>query len=163
MTAALPAKPSNTTAPAITGTAQQGDTLTASQGSWTGSPTGYAYQWQDCSSSCADISGATNSTYALVSGNVGDTIDVIVTATNAGGSTTATSAKTATVSAAPPGQAVQHCRSHDQRHRPTRPDADRRPRTVDRQPQLRLPVAVLLRHLLEHHRGDLLDLQPDRF
>ena len=102
ITAATPAKPTNTTLPAITGTTQQGNTLTASQGSWTGSPTSYSYQWQDCSPTCANITGATSSTYTLGSGDVGDTIDVTVTATNAGGSTTATSAKTATITAATP-------------------------------------------------------------
>jgi hypothetical protein len=38
--------PSNQTAPAITGTAQEGQTLTCSTGTWTNSPTGYAYQWK---------------------------------------------------------------------------------------------------------------------
>ena len=46
--------------PAISGTAQVGSTLSATQGSWSNGPTGYAYQWQDCNSSgsgCASISG----------------------------------------------------------------------------------------------------------
>ena len=103
VTAAPPEAPSNTAAPAISGTAQQGQTLSASNGSWTNSPTSYAYQWQDCSSgSCSNISGATSSTYTLQSSDVGDTIDVVVTATNAGGSGSAASAKTQTVTAAPP-------------------------------------------------------------
>jgi Protein of unknown function (DUF4038)/Putative collagen-binding domain of a collagenase len=85
--------------PSISGTAQQGDTLTANHGSWSNSPTGYGYQWQDCSSSCSNISGATGSSYVLGASDVGDTIDVVVTATNAGGSGTATSGKTATVTA----------------------------------------------------------------
>ena len=96
--------PSDTALPAVSGTAQQGDTLTTTNGSWTGSPTSYAYQWQDCNTSgasCSTISGATSSSYTLASGDVGHTIRVAVTATNAGGSTSATSAQTATVSAAP--------------------------------------------------------------
>ncbi len=111
-----PMPPTNTTAPSISGTAQQGQTLTASNGSWSGSPTSYAYQWQDCSSGCSNITGATGSTYAVQGSDVGDTIDVIVTATNAGGSGSALSTQTATVvppapsnSTAPAisGQAVQ--------------------------------------------------------
>ena len=89
--------------PTITGTATQGQTLTATNGTWTDSPTCYSYQWQDCTSSgCTNISGATNSSYTLQSSDVGDTIDLSVGASNAGGSANATSAKTATVAASPP-------------------------------------------------------------
>ena len=58
--------------------------------------------------SCTSISGATGSSYTLQSSDVGDTIDVVVTATNAGGSSSATSTQTAAVTSAgssdPPGQ-----------------------------------------------------------
>ncbi len=95
----LPAPPANTTLPAITGTAQVGDALTVSAGTWTGSPSSYAYAWKDCSGgSCSSISGATSSTYTLQSSDAGDTIEVVVTATNAGGTGAATSAATAAVS-----------------------------------------------------------------
>jgi hypothetical protein len=101
VTAPPPAKPVNTSAPTISGTAQQGDAVTASNGSWSNSPTSYAYQWQDCTSasSCSNISGATSSSYTLQSTDVGKTIDVVVTATNAGGSTSATSTQTGAVTA----------------------------------------------------------------
>ena len=104
VTSATPAAPTNTAVPAISGTAQQGQTLTASSGSWSGSPTSYGYQWQDCSSStsCTNISGATSSSYTLQSSDVGKTVDVVVTATNAGGSKSATSAQTAAVASATP-------------------------------------------------------------
>ncbi len=95
-----PAAPVNNAAPAVSGTAQVGDTLSTTNGSWSNSPTGYSYQWQDCNSSassCANIGGATSSTYALVSGDAGHTIVVVVTATNAGGSTSKASAATAAV------------------------------------------------------------------
>jgi hypothetical protein len=102
--AATSPAPVNTAAPAISGTAQQGDTLTATNGTWSNSPTSYAYQWQDCtsSSSCANISGATSSSYTLQSSDVGKTIDVVVTATNSGGSASATSAQTGSVKALAP-------------------------------------------------------------
>ncbi len=104
-TPASPAVPSDTSPPTISGTAQQGDALTAGNGSWSNSPTSYTYQWQDCTSasSCSNISGATSSTYTLQSTDVGKTVDVVVTATNAGGSGSATSAQTATVTAASSG------------------------------------------------------------
>ena len=95
--------PGNTTAPVVSGTAQQGQTMTTTNGSWSGSPTSYAYQWQDCSSACSNITGATGSTYAVQGSDVGDTIDAVVTATNAGGSGSASSAKTQTVKPAAPG------------------------------------------------------------
>jgi hypothetical protein len=99
-----PSAPSNIGLPGISGTARQGQTLTASNGSWSNSPGSYAYQWQDCDSSgsnCTNISGATSSSYTLVSGDVGDTLRAVVSATNAGGSASATSAQTPVVAAAP--------------------------------------------------------------
>ena len=97
--------PTDTALPSIGGTTTEGDTLTATTGSWTGSPTGYVYQWQDCNTSganCAAIAGATASTRVLTASDVGHTLRVVVTATNTGGSTSATSAATATVVALPP-------------------------------------------------------------
>jgi peptidoglycan/xylan/chitin deacetylase (PgdA/CDA1 family) len=101
--ASKPAKPANTALPTISGSAQAGQTLTATSGSWSGSPTSYAYQWRRCNSggsACADISGQTSTTYALVSGDVGSTLRVVVTASNATGSAAATSNQTTVVAAA---------------------------------------------------------------
>lgn len=87
--------PDNTVLPAITGTAEVSETLTASSGTWTGTATiTYAYQW------FADgeaIPGATGTTYDLTAGEVGKVITVMVTATNAMGSRQAISAATSAV------------------------------------------------------------------
>lgn len=81
--------PVNTVAPAITGTAQEGQTLTSSTGTWTGNPTPtYSYQWKRNGS---NIGSATNSTYTLVTADVGQSIKCTVTATNAAGSANADS------------------------------------------------------------------------
>src|SRR5271165_3189255 len=90
--------------PTIKGTAEDGETLTASEGTWRGTPTiTYAYQWQTCKGeACSNISGATSSTYKLKPTEVGDTLRVIVTAENAAGKASATSPQTEVVKAAPP-------------------------------------------------------------
>lgn len=96
--------PSNTTLPTIAGTTQAGDTLTASPGSWTGTPPlAYGYQWQRCGvsgGSCADVGNATSQTYGLSSADVGFTIRVLVTASNAAGAVPASSGASALVAAA---------------------------------------------------------------
>jgi Phosphoesterase family/Concanavalin A-like lectin/glucanases superfamily len=101
---AAPVAPSNTSLPTIAGSAQAGQTLTASPGTWSGTtPISFAYQWRTCDStgaSCADVAGATSSSYLLGSTDVGATIRVSVTASNSAGSSTATSAQTAQVAAA---------------------------------------------------------------
>lgn len=89
--------PVNTVAPAISGTAEQGQTLTASAGTWTGSPApAFAYLWRRGGTA---IAGATGVTYVLLPADVGAAITVTVTATNAAGSAAATSAATAPVTA----------------------------------------------------------------
>ncbi|HET6870049.1 MAG TPA: hypothetical protein VFH80_29310 [Solirubrobacteraceae bacterium] len=93
--------PLNVTPPAITGIARQGQPLSASTGSWSNSPSAYAYQWRDCSkSACTSIAGATGPGYTLQASDVGNAIDVVVTATNSVGSVSATSSTTAIVTTA---------------------------------------------------------------
>lgn len=88
--------PSNSVLPDITGTPTVGQTLTASNGTWTGSPT-FTRQWKR---NGANISGATATTYLLVVGDAAATITVTVTATNSFGATAATSAGVGPVAAA---------------------------------------------------------------
>ena len=89
ITAGTYTAPVNTVAPAITGTAQEGQTVTCSTGTWTGTPTvTYAYQWKRNGS---NIGSATNSTYLLAAADVSQSITCQVTATNGVGSAQATS------------------------------------------------------------------------
>ena len=105
-------RPTNTTVPALSGSAKQGVKMTVNNGVWSNSPVAYGYQWLRCSANgdlCSPILGATNPSYTLVAGDVGHTLVVQVAATNGGGSivaATAPSAKvttgTGTEGAAPP-------------------------------------------------------------
>src|SRR5207248_3430429 len=92
--------PKNTALPTISGTPKVGEELSASQGSWTGNPTGFRYQWQRCDADvliCTDVIGATGSTYGVLIADLGFRLRVAVTARNAAGSGTARSAPTAIV------------------------------------------------------------------
>jgi hypothetical protein len=87
--------------PTISGTATQGQTLTASTGTWSsGTSITYQYQWLRCdgnANNCANISGATGSKYVLVSADAGHRIRVKVTAGNNVGSAASTSNATGVV------------------------------------------------------------------
>lgn len=106
--AASAAKPTETTPPTISGTAQEGKTLTADHGNWNGAqPLKYAYQWRRCDANggaCASISTATGRLYDLVKADVGHTLRVHVTVTNSDGNGSDTSVPTGVVvaAAAPP-------------------------------------------------------------
>ena len=92
--------PKNTAPPTISGTAKVGQTLTATEGSWTGNPTAYGYQWQRCNvdaPTCVAVPTATAKTYAVRLADLGYRLRVAVTARNAKGAATATSAITAPV------------------------------------------------------------------
>ena len=92
--------PIEISAPTVTGSAVQGQTLTASTGGWGDRPAAYAYQWQRCDAagaSCTDVAGATASTYAVSAADAGATLRVNVTATNRFGSVPAPSDLTGVV------------------------------------------------------------------
>jgi streptogramin lyase len=92
----------NTESPKVTGSALEGVRLAVSNGAWSGKPTTYGYQWEDCNAygeACKPIPGATNANYTLRSGDAGDTIVATVEATNGGGSVAMTSSATSVVQA----------------------------------------------------------------
>jgi len=93
--------PANISPPKISGTAEEGQTLTEEHGLWSNHPTRFTYQWEDCNdagSECSPIKGASTQTYVLAPQDVGHTIRVQESATNESGTGgPATSSATAVV------------------------------------------------------------------
>ena len=90
----------NTARPTITGEARVGQELTATEGTWTGNPTSFAFQWQRCNIdaiTCLDVTGATGRTYGVRIADLGFRLRVQVTARTDGRSGVATSNPTAVV------------------------------------------------------------------
>jgi hypothetical protein len=102
--AVLPAGPENTAAPALGGYARQGSTLTTSLGTWSGNPSSYSVDWRRCDNAGAGCvsTGATGTSYAVVAQDLGNRMRAYVTATNAGGSSTAFSPPSSVVGFAAP-------------------------------------------------------------
>ena len=94
--------PVNVSAPVVSGVAVVGSSLSASAGSWSGSPSSFAYGWRRCDAgggACVAIAGAASSSYVVATADAGFTLRVRVTATNGAGSASADSAPTAVVTA----------------------------------------------------------------
>ena len=99
--------------PAIGGLVQQNQVLTVDRGKWRGSRIAYSYRWRRCDVSgaaCADIGQATDSIYTPTGLDVGFTLRVTVTATSRDGASTADSAATHVVAAAPAGTPLSTAR-----------------------------------------------------
>jgi hypothetical protein len=98
--------PVNTVAPSLSGTAQDGVTLTATSGTWSGMATiTYSYQWQQSTDGGAtwnNLTGATGSSYTPPAGSAGEQVQVVVTATNGDGTAQATTPASAVILANPP-------------------------------------------------------------
>jgi hypothetical protein len=93
--------PVNTSLPTVSGQPRIGETLTATHGTWRGAqPITYLDQWRRCNSAgalCADISGATTTTYTVTTADADSTLRFRTTAKNGKGSREAISAATAAV------------------------------------------------------------------
>ncbi len=83
-----PTKPATTGAPALTGTAAVGGTLTCSTGSWANNPTSLAYKWLR---NGVAIAGQTANTYTVQGADAGKGVACEVTASNGAGATGSTS------------------------------------------------------------------------
>ena len=86
------AVPTNSGVPTVTGTARTGETLSASTGTWTGSPTTFAYQWKRANSvggTYSDIGSATSNQYELTDSDIGKYLKVSVVASNGVGASSA--------------------------------------------------------------------------
>jgi RHS repeat-associated protein len=95
--------PTNTATPTISETAPvEGTKLTVSTGTWSNTPLAYAYQWLECHTVaegevCEPIAGATNPEYVPVYRALNRRLSVQVSAINANGAGTATTAVTGTI------------------------------------------------------------------
>src|SRR5438128_2494092 len=85
---AAAAAPVNVTLPQVSGLARVGGQLRASPGSWSGSPSSYAYEWLRCNplgAACTAIAGAGSPTHAVAALDLGHTLRVSVVASNSAG------------------------------------------------------------------------------
>jgi hypothetical protein len=96
--------PANTFRPAISGSTVQGQALTATNGSWTGTPAPtFTDKWSRCDTTganCTAIPSATSQIYTLGRADVGSTLEVTITAINPAGQAQATSPPTPTITGA---------------------------------------------------------------
>ena len=108
-TGAAAAGPVPTTEPSISGAAIVGTALKGHRGTWKGSGITYKYLWLRCKASaisdsspasCTEISGATTTSYTVISADLGFRMRFRVLATNKAGTTQATSAATSVVTTA---------------------------------------------------------------
>jgi hypothetical protein len=95
--AVVVAAPHATRKPRISGREKAGRRVTGTHGAWSGPPTTYQYSWLRCAahgSKCTPIKKATHSTYWITGKDAGHRLRLSVTAGNAAGRQTATSAPT---------------------------------------------------------------------
>jgi lysozyme len=82
--------PSNESPPVVSGETEVGRTLTATEGTWSGTqPLSYSYSWYRCDADgagCSPVLNGTEPTYELVPADYAHRMKVMVTATNSAGS-----------------------------------------------------------------------------
>lgn len=92
--------------PVISGEAKDGQLLSATSGTWRGTPPfSFTYQWQLCDKydrECSNIAEATTSSYRLTTSEIGRAVRVVVVATNSVGTGKVTSVQTAEILEGPP-------------------------------------------------------------
>ena len=105
----VPAPPVNTVPPTLAGQAALGAPLTAGAGTWLNAPASYALRWQRATDAgWVNIAGASGPSYLPTDADVGATLRVTVTATNADGAAIAASSATAPIAGYPaPAPGVQ--------------------------------------------------------
>jgi subtilase family protein len=99
----LPPTPGLISPPTIAGNAVEGQTLTGTSGTWSFATT-LAMQWRRCPSdglTCSNIAGATGAGYTATRTDIGFRLHLTVTAANAAGSNSATSADSTVVAGVP--------------------------------------------------------------
>ena len=153
--------PQNTTPPTISGSLVDGHTLTADDGTWSGTtPLHFDYQWLRCDAdgtNCVAIPGATGASYDLTGDDIGHEILVSVQATNSAGNAAGRLGARGRRRRGRP--AARRHRAGDHRQCAGRRHAERRHRHLDRHrpDRLHVPVAALRRRRIElrrHRRRD---------
>jgi outer membrane biosynthesis protein TonB len=98
--------PTSLAPPEVSGSTTEGDTITTSDGSWSGAdPLLYAYRWERCvlpDGPCTPIPEATEPSYTLVTDDVGAALRAVVTASNELGTTAATTEMSSAIEPAEP-------------------------------------------------------------
>jgi hypothetical protein len=89
------------------GTPYVGDTISITNGIWTGNPTKYTFRWERCDPvgdrrNCVSIPGATSQSYTVVKADVNHKLHGVVTASNADGSATADATSPVVLDTVPP-------------------------------------------------------------
>jgi hypothetical protein len=94
-----PLAPAVTAAPEVKGFAMVDEILSATRGTWSGSPT-LSLEWQRCDErgETCEGTGLSTETYTVIPFDIGKTIRVRITASNGAGARTATSAVTEVIS-----------------------------------------------------------------
>ncbi len=96
----VPAAPVDLTPPEVSGLPVPGALVSLAVGQWSGSSVSFAYQWELCETTCSPIPGANGSSLSPTVAEDGARLEVIVTASNGGGSTVAVSSATGPVGTA---------------------------------------------------------------